>query len=174
MNGFCRSGQIESWGRGLEKINNYSIADGLPKPEINVSQTVYRVCFSFPENYVSINHDNATINEDSVTINQKNATINQENATINQENATINQDNATINQENTTINNRQFKLLQLIKENPKITIKEIKTIIPIDESNIKRNLKKLIALGIIQRVGARKNGYWQIIKQIKEDFENNG
>jgi ATP-dependent DNA helicase RecG len=44
-NVFFRSGQIEAWGRGIEKMINGCVADNLPKPEFDVSPNIFSICF---------------------------------------------------------------------------------------------------------------------------------
>jgi len=44
-NTFFRSGQIEAWGRGIEKMKNGCIADNLLEPEIEISDRMFSICF---------------------------------------------------------------------------------------------------------------------------------
>lgn len=57
----------------------------------------------------------------------------------------------------------QKKILDEIKKNPYITQKELSKNIGIARLNINKNMKKLQEQGIILRVGADKNGHWEII-----------
>lgn len=56
----------------------------------------------------------------------------------------------------------QKKIIDTIKNNPYITQKELAEIVGIARKNIVTNMKKLQVNGLIKRVGADKNGYWQI------------
>lgn len=56
----------------------------------------------------------------------------------------------------------QQKILNLIKENPFITQEELSKNIGIARKSIISNMKKLQENGLIKRVGADKNGYWQV------------
>ncbi|WP_413854208.1 RNA-binding domain-containing protein [Candidatus Ruminimicrobium bovinum] len=56
------------------------------------------------------------------------------------------------------------KILDAIRENPKITKKELSLKLNISISGIDKNIKQLRQDGIIKRLGANKNGSWQIIK----------
>lgn len=58
----------------------------------------------------------------------------------------------------------QQKILSEIKENPFITQSELSKKIGIAEKNIKANMKKMQEQGLIRRVGADKNGYWETSK----------
>ena len=55
------------------------------------------------------------------------------------------------------------KILELIKANNVITIKELSDNIGISKRSIERNLKKLQDDNKLRRVGADKGGYWEII-----------
>ncbi|MCL1873786.1 MAG: putative DNA binding domain-containing protein [Clostridiales bacterium] len=65
---------------------------------------------------------------------------------------------------NITVNKTQKKILELMLENPSITTEMMSSQIGIADRNIKTNIKKLRDSGLIDRVGARKNGDW-IVKE---------
>ena len=51
---FFRSGQIEAWGRGIEKMKNGCVADDLPEPEFKITPTVFSICFTIRDNNKAI------------------------------------------------------------------------------------------------------------------------
>ena len=59
-----------------------------------------------------------------------------------------------------TIN--QQKIIDAIQNNPYITQEELADIIGITKKSITANMKKLQDSGLIKRIGANKNGHWQI------------
>ena len=61
-----------------------------------------------------------------------------------------------------TIN--QQKIIDAIKSNPYITQEELADIIGITKKSITANMKKLQDGGLIKRIGANKNGHWQVAK----------
>jgi len=63
---------------------------------------------------------------------------------------------------NITINETQKKILLMISENPKITVKNLSEKIEIAERNIKSNIKILKDAGLLERQGATKNGRWVV------------
>ena len=63
---------------------------------------------------------------------------------------------------NVKITVNQKKILEAIKQNPFVTQEELSQIVGIAKLNINKNMKKLQENGIIERVGADKNGSWQI------------
>lgn len=52
-------------------------------------------------------------------------------------------------------------VLEIIKNNPKIKIDDIATILNVSSRTIQRGIKKMASLGIIERVGT-KSGYWKV------------
>ena len=58
----------------------------------------------------------------------------------------------------------QKKILEAIEKNPNITQEELAKIVGITRKSIISNMKKLQENGLIKRIGADKNGYWQIVE----------
>lgn len=56
------------------------------------------------------------------------------------------------------------KILSIIKDNPKVTRKELAILINISPDGIKWNLDKLKKEGKLHRVGPDKGGHWEVIK----------
>ena len=73
-------------------------------------------------------------------------------------------DGVIIDQE-TTQETTQENILKLIKKNPNITQTEMAKILGITRDGISYNIKQLKNKGIIERVGATKNGKWVIVKK---------
>ena len=62
------------------------------------------------------------------------------------------------------LTSNQQAILDYIQNNPEATRKDIaEAISDISEDGVKYNLARLQDLGIIKRVGGRKQGYWEII-----------
>lgn len=60
---------------------------------------------------------------------------------------------------------QQQAILSFLKEHPEATRKEIsEELLNITENGVKYNLSRLQELGLLRRVGGRKQGYWQIIE----------
>lgn len=53
-------------------------------------------------------------------------------------------------------------------KNPKVTQISIANQLKISEKTVKRNINKLKEKGIVERIGADKNGYWRIIQLIEK------
>ena len=60
----------------------------------------------------------------------------------------------------------QQAILLFLKEHPEATRKEISESLPnITEDGVKYNLSRLQELGLLKRIGGRKQGYWEIIEE---------
>ena len=66
---------------------------------------------------------------------------------------------------NLPINSTQKVLLNLLQENNSYTYDELADKMQKTRETIRENLKKLQELSLIRRVGARKNGHWEIIEK---------
>ncbi|MCK4401972.1 winged helix-turn-helix transcriptional regulator, partial [bacterium] len=58
-----------------------------------------------------------------------------------------------------------YKIIELIKENPSITRKELGEVIGITEDGIKYHLDNMRHIGLLKRIGAKKGGHWKVVEQ---------
>jgi len=65
------------------------------------------------------------------------------------------------------ISKNQKTILELITARNNITAEELVDIVGINLRNIKLNISKLKAKGMIQRIGPDKGGYWKVLKSLK-------
>ena len=141
-NAFFRSGQIEAWGRGIEKIKSSCAADNLSEPEFRISATEFMVCFHIRDNNKAISERAATNKKNIVPSDIVSGTI-----------------NGTINSNE---NNNNFLLLNAVSNNPAITYNELSALLRMPRRTVSREMKKLQESGKIEREGARKNGRWTV------------
>lgn len=133
---FFRAGFVEYWGSGIKRITDACKEYGSPIPEIvNEAGGVAVKCKASDSYLKAMNGENNT----------KNVTTN----------VTI---NVTIK-----LTETEKKILQIITNNPNVTQKEIAEELNVTTMTVKRNIKKLKEKGIIDRVGANKNGYWKVL-----------
>jgi ATP-dependent DNA helicase RecG len=57
----------------------------------------------------------------------------------------------------------QKQILSLIAADPHITAEKLAEKLGINERNTRSHIKALREVGILTRIGARKNGYWEIV-----------
>ncbi len=61
-----------------------------------------------------------------------------------------------------TLGNSELELVNLIKKNKSITIPEMMQKTGLSDSGVRKILSGLKKKGVIERVGANKNGYWKL------------
>ena len=66
----------------------------------------------------------------------------------------------------------QMSILLLVHFYPRITRNELSQLLEFSFTSVDVNLNKLKDLYLLERVGARKNGYWQINLESEHDGEN--
>ena len=133
-NTFFRAGEIEAWGRGIERIGIERIIaacknDGFSTPEFRYDASGIWTTFKFeyPERATTQKNDPETTQKNDPETDQQ-------------------------KQENT--------ILELIKENPYIQRKEMISRLGIHESSVKRRLASLQEKGTIRHIGPNKGGYY--------------
>jgi ATP-dependent DNA helicase RecG len=63
----------------------------------------------------------------------------------------------------------QKNILRAIQNNDHITQQELSGIVGINDKNIRNNIAKLKAKGLIERIGHEKGGYWKVIQKKQTD-----
>ena len=66
---------------------------------------------------------------------------------------------------NDTVKSENDTVFSLIKQNNKITATQISESLNISLSTVKRRIKELKELKIIERIGSDKTGYWKIYEK---------
>lgn len=72
--------------------------------------------------------------------------------------------NKVSNKVSDKLNKTKLKMIELIRDNPNITINQFSIMLNLSEPAIKKNLKQLKQSGHIQRIGSNKTGYWEVTK----------
>ena len=65
------------------------------------------------------------------------------------------------------LNSTQSSIVAFMRDNPNVTTRQLVKKIGLSESGIKKNITILKDLGIIERIGADKNGYWSVKERNK-------
>ena len=61
-----------------------------------------------------------------------------------------------------TVNDTQYRILELLADNPRITAIVISAKIGINERSVRKNIKVLKDAGLIERIGSAKTGQWVV------------
>ena len=57
------------------------------------------------------------------------------------------------------------KILCIIKNNPRVTYRELAEALAMTEDGIYWSVKQLRKQGLLRRIGGRKEGFWQVVAQ---------
>ena len=139
-----KMGFVESWGTGVKRIFSAAESYGLPTPEFQVFDNMFRVnlfrkVFSVKE-WRSIGETSA----------KHRRSIGEASAKY--------QNNFRNN-----LSKTQKQILELLSQDAQISAKKMAEVIGISSRNIESNIKKLKGYGILIRHGSPKNGYWEIV-----------
>jgi ATP-dependent DNA helicase RecG len=137
-NAFFRAGEIEAWGRGIERIIEACKSAGTPVPQFKYDGGGLWTTFFFSKEY----QEKIGAIDNRPETDQK----------------------PTRNRPETDQKKQEEAIVELIKGNPYISRKEIAQRLSIHDSSVKRRLVSLQERNIIERIGAAKGGYWNIIK----------
>ncbi|HKV11056.1 MAG TPA: ATP-binding protein [Thermoanaerobaculia bacterium] len=162
-NAFFRAGYIESWGRGVEKIQRECREHGIEPPVYDFGMAGLMLTFrANPEHLQAAAPELLTAQETQETAQEIQETA--------QETAQETQETAQEIQE-TTQETAQEKLLALMRDQPSITRRELADRLGLSDSGIKYHLAKMRAAGLIRHVGPTKAGSWEVLGK---DFEGPG
>ncbi len=135
---FFRAGFVEYWGSGIKRITDACKEYGSPIPEIiNEAGGVAVKCRASDSYLKAMRGENNFTAQTSPKLRPNFA--------------------QTINE---SVENG---IIELIKENSKITQVEMAKILGVSRDQIKRNIKKLKDDNKIDRIGNRNNGYWKVL-----------
>ena len=147
---FFKAGFIDRWGLGYRKIMDGFKEAGMEPPTIELVDGGVRV---------TIWRRNVTNNSVNVTNNGVNVT---NNVTNNDENVT----NNLIDLSSVSLTERQRNIIDLIKNNRRISAAEMSRILSVTLRTIKRDLKEMQRLGVITRDGKTKATEWIVNNEI--------
>ncbi len=63
----------------------------------------------------------------------------------------------------TILRTSDYKVLNVLRDNPNLTREQIASLICMDKRTVQRKLNTLVANGFIIRIGSKKTGYWKIL-----------
>lgn len=136
-NAFFRSGDIEAWGRGIQRVFEDCHQAETPEPRIWVEPGDMWTEFPFSAGYLESIGDSG--HPRASTESAREATQSDRNRT-------------------------REKILALIAEHPSITTAELAEQIDISTKGIEWQLAKLKAAGTLRRVGPDHGGHWEVLE----------
>ena len=145
-NTFFRSGEIEMWGRGIERIFEECSAAGFPEPAIEYDAGDWRTEFAYPKAVLDRpGGERAESGEPGPAGETFRGKL---------------QGKAS----GKKLGKTARAVVELMSAKPRITIPEIAEKLSRSERAIFLQINKLKEDGIIRRVGPDKGGYWEVLK----------
>ncbi len=144
-NAFFQAGEIESWGRGIERMLESCRREKLPEPTIQVEPHEILIKFWFSDDY---------LNKSMVRPSTRRASRSDTAQETTQE----------------IRKTTQEKILALLRESPELTRSALAIQIGITTNGVKYHLDNLRKANRIRRVGSTKKGHWKVI-EIETDTE---
>lgn len=173
-NVFNKMGFVESWGTGVKRILGTAESYGLPIPEFQVFDDMFRVNLfrnAFPmENQECIRETSekyrGSIGEASE---KEQKIIGERTKKHRRKNGKESEKHrgsvGKISEKNRNdLNDTQKQIVDLLSRDAQLSAKKMAEAIGISSRNIEANIKKLKGRGILIRHGSPKNGYWEIIR----------
>lgn len=144
------SKDIEKWGSGFKRITDECKAANVTV-EFKIKKSGFTVIF-YRKNDDEL-YD-LTQNDKNVALNDKNVALNDKNVALNVE--------LKLKEQYPNLRKAYIDIIKIITENKDITQNEIADKLNKDRNSIYRNTKKLRDMGILERLGSKKKGYWKI------------
>jgi len=133
---FFRAGYIETWGRGTVNIVEYCKQAGVPEPVFESKWGGLAVIFIKKEGMRPWERGDEVSDKDVTKTDEKLGE---------------------------KLGENQRKIINLMKEDPYVSIPKMADKIGISTTAVENNIKKLKMRNIIKRIGPDKGGYWQVL-----------
>lgn len=153
---FFLAGYIESWGRGIEKIDRECRAHGIEPPLYDAGMAGLMLTFRANPEHVQAAKEQATAQETGETA--------QETASIAVFTTPITTPIAASTTPMTTPISPQIQMVALILENPYISQQELAVAVGLTRGGIKYHLNNMKRAGKIRHVGAARGGRWEVLE----------
>ena len=151
---FHQMGFIEAWGTGIRRIKQAAEQYGLPAPDIQVFDDMFRVnLYRRPLSEISDDSDK-TSEKHRRNIGE---TSEKPHGNIGETSEKLQK------QSGGELNDTQRKILELLSVDAKLSAAKLAKLVGVSGRNVEVNIKKLKERGILIRCGSPKSGYWKII-----------
>ena len=147
---FGQMGLVEAWGSGIKRILNAAEEYGLPKPQFQEFDNMFRVEL-FRNNSMAMTEKKD--GEDSEKVRRKDGEDSEKNQIY-------------------ELTDTQKKMVELLRIDKQLSAKKIAEQLGLGSRSIEKNIKKLKSLGFLIRHGSPKNGYWEVTDCEAENDED--
>ncbi len=165
-----RSGDIEAYGSGIPRVRNACKEAGVQIEYVRVSvgtKFVFHRNDAFADaSDVSVT-DNETINAIRETANERDETVTETLKGVDETKAerveTINEAQAD-SHEIITLTDDEQRIVDVMKSHPDASYEALADLVGFSRAKVGRLIQRLRNLQVVNRVGARKNGRWEIVQ----------
>ena len=160
---FFRAGYIESWGRGIEKINRECRQHGIEPPLYDTGMSGLMLTFQAnPEHLIAaLGEDRAKpVLEGKVGERVGETRVEMPEVTVETPVETVETPEVTVE----TPVETPDRIIELLRAHPHLTLGEVAAQIGKSVSAVERASVKLTREGRLRRVGPRKGGHWEVLK----------
>ena len=157
-NVFSQMGLVESWGTGIKRIMDAAESYGLPVPSIQVFDDMFRI--NLYRNQLLMprqNNVNLMVGSEGI-INDTIKVFGEDSENVRRRFGEDSEKDIFL------LNGIQGKILELIRQNSRISAKAIAEVLLVSSRTIEKNIKILREQDILVRHGSPKNGFWEIRK----------
>ena len=140
-NAFFRSGEIESWGRGIERIFSACRESGMPPPVIRLEGHDLWMEFPFSRQYL--------------------AAIASSTPPSRRSSEESGSPHGLVDGLVDGLVENQREILRIIKSNPQVSKREMAKTLAISTTAIDKNIEILKRKGLLRRIGPAKGGRWE-------------
>lgn len=167
-NTFFRAGLIESWGRGIEKINQACHLHGISKPRYKQDASGLMITFkekvSKPSEEPLKASEKATKpSEEPLKAAEKVEKTSEEPPKTSEKVEKTSEKTGKYSEQILKPSEKtSAKIMALLEQNPSLTADEMATALGKTRRAIEMQINKLKNLGILQRIGPDKGGRWQV------------
>ncbi len=135
-----------------------SYMDNMPYPDNGSLNNGFG---SLKDNFGSLNDE---INKESGSLKDSLSSLKSEKST---DNGSLNSNETAQTGIEDLVDTRKKKIIDAIKDNPETTIEALSSSLSIPERTIYREIEWLKENGCLERIGSKKNGHWNVIKELK-------
>ena len=141
-NAFFRAGYIESWGRGIEKINRECREHDIEPPVFDYSLSGLMLTF-----HANPKHLAAAVGEDKARRGLGKRVGEKVGEKVGED-----------------LTENQKRILELLRLNPRMPARQLAEHVGISSRKIEQNIAKLKGLGLLKRMGPAKGGRWEVLE----------
>ena len=145
-NTFFRSAHIETWGRGIQRMNEICDSYDAPRPTFEAIGHSFATILKFTDVYMKLARKYGTVNDPV--------------------NEGVNEGVTEGVNEGVKLSTVDTAILNALKQNSYTTAEKLISIVNKSKPTVERSLQKLKANGYIKRLGSDKTGSWEILRSV--------